>query len=225
MRAIIIAAGEGTRWGNHLGVPKHLIRIEGEPILHRTVRLLRKHGVKDVNIVAKDRTDYAVAGAQVYVPLLNPKNGDADKFLSSRALWGEVGKTVILYGDVYFTDDAIDQIVNSPRLDWTLFCRPEGSEITGAKWGECFAFSFLPMHVPAMEKALDRIVDLWQVGLIDRNGGWELYRAMIGRKTAEIRRPHIMGSNYSVIDDWTEDFDTPEDYNNFIERLNKWLKK
>ena len=34
-----MADGEGKRWGNYLGIPKHLIEIDGEPIIKRTVRL------------------------------------------------------------------------------------------------------------------------------------------------------------------------------------------
>lgn len=37
--AIVIAAGHATRWGDYRGTPKHLIEVDGEPILHRTVRL------------------------------------------------------------------------------------------------------------------------------------------------------------------------------------------
>ena len=41
MRIVILCAGDATRWGGYLGLPKHLVPIHGEPLLHRTVRLLR----------------------------------------------------------------------------------------------------------------------------------------------------------------------------------------
>ena len=34
-RAIIIAAGEEARWDNFSGVHKHMIEVDGEPIIHR----------------------------------------------------------------------------------------------------------------------------------------------------------------------------------------------
>ena len=35
-----MADGDGARWNNHGGVPKHLIKIDGVPILKRTIDLL-----------------------------------------------------------------------------------------------------------------------------------------------------------------------------------------
>ena len=50
MRYIIMADGEGKRWGNYKGVPKHLITVEGETILERTIRLLIKLGIDKTDI-------------------------------------------------------------------------------------------------------------------------------------------------------------------------------
>lgn len=50
MKYIIMADGEGKRWGNYKGVPKHLITVEGETILERTIRLLRGRGIADEDI-------------------------------------------------------------------------------------------------------------------------------------------------------------------------------
>ncbi|GAG87713.1 unnamed protein product, partial [marine sediment metagenome] len=41
--AIIIADGKGDRWNNYLGVAKHFIEIEGETIIERTIRLIKKY--------------------------------------------------------------------------------------------------------------------------------------------------------------------------------------
>lgn len=216
-RAIIICAGEGTRWGDHLGVPKHLIEISGEPLLNRTVRLLQNSGIKDIVVVSKEDPRYKVEGATQYIPVLNYEdNADADKFLSSRELWNENGRTIVLYGDVFFTLEAMNLIVNSPETDWTLFCRPGASRITGHKWGECFAISFYPDSHAEMEKQLHRTAKLWKTGKITRCGGWELYRAMTGRPDNQIRHPHVMTTNYKEIDDFTEDFDSPQDYESWL---------
>jgi choline kinase len=111
MRAVIIAAGEATRWGNYLNTPKHLIEIDGEPILHRTVRLLRLNGVTDIFVVSKDDPRYLIEGANQYIAKLNyENNADADKFLSSKNLWNTQGRTLVLYGDVYFTYAAMQTI-------------------------------------------------------------------------------------------------------------------
>lgn len=217
-RAIIIAGGESTRWGNYLGVPKHLVKVNGEPILHRTVRLLKEQGIKDIYIVARS-SRYQVNGTSIYRPKITPEWSDADSFLSSRELWNKEGRTIVLLGDVYFTEEAMKTIVSLKWREWRLFCRAEASEITGCLYGECFAWSFWPEHLAEHEAALWRIVKLFKEGKINRNNGWEHYRAMIGRPDDKVRKPHIMEGRYNEINDFTEDFDYPEDYREFMKRF------
>lgn len=213
-RVLIICAGEGTRWNNYLGVPKHLAVLNGEAIIDRTVRQLRERGVEYL-VILKDEDDrYPLPQAIVDVDY--ETNADADKFLSSKKYWNREGRTIILYGDVYFTDEAIDTILNYGSDDWLLFCRPDGSRITGGKWGECFAFSLKAEHLKLFEEKLHYVATLWKTGVIKRCGGWELYRAMIGRTDKQVRHPHKMGSNYVEINDATEDMDSPDDYNAWI---------
>lgn len=230
-RAIIVAAGEATRWKNHLGTNKHLIIIEEEPLLHRTIRLLRERGIVDIFVVSKDDPRYKIKKTKQYIAKLDyENNADADKFLSSRELWNEKDRTILIYGDCYFTDDAMDKIVNYKGEKWMLFCRPDASKITGTKWGECFAISFLPHQNIECEEKLHYIAELKKTDVITRCGGWELYRAMTGRVGEKVRRPHTMietdTAGYIVIDDWTDDFDYPEDYDTWsAKRMEARLKR
>lgn len=223
-RAIIICAGEATRWGNHLNTPKHLIEIEGERLLDRTVRLLNERGVEDVHVVVKaEDARYKVPGSKLYIAKLDyEKNADADKFLSSKKLWNKKGRTIVFYGDCYFTDEAMDTIIGHEPKDWVLFCRPGASRITGTKWGECFAQSFYPDQIAEHEAALYRIADLKKQGVIRRCGGWEHYRAMLGRGDQALNR-HTMSDRYVEINDWTDDFDYPDDYETWIKRRSRVL--
>jgi Predicted sugar nucleotidyltransferases len=225
VRAIILCAGEATRWDNYMNTPKHLIEIEGEKILDRTVRLLRSNGVDDIYVVARDGDDrYRVSGSKLYVPALNyEENADADKFLSSKSLWNTCGRTIVIYGDCYFTEAAVATIVAESREEWLLFCRPTPSVITGTPWGECFAQSFYPQHLSLHEEALHRIARLYKSGVIKRCGGWEHYNAIVGRGDDELEQCDAQGSyemrgNFVEINDWTEDFDFPEDYIGWVKR-------
>lgn len=222
--AILICAGEGTRWNNYLGIPKHLIEIEGETLISRTVRLLNERGVNNINVVAKEKDpSYQPAGSKLFIARLNyEQNADADKFLSSKSLWSNEGRTIVLYGDCYFTDDAIDTILSHTRREWTLFCRPKYSQITGAKWPECFAQSFYPEHISKHEAALHKIARLYRDGVISRCGGWEHYRAVQGVADQDLEK-NVMASGFVVIDDWTEDFDFPEDYDSWIDHRRLYL--
>ena len=64
--AIIIAAGEATRWGDYLGTPKHLVKVDDEPIIYRSVRLLLKNGITDINVVGPDDDRYRIEGSNLY---------------------------------------------------------------------------------------------------------------------------------------------------------------
>ena len=52
MKALIFAAGRGTRISRYLGGnPKCTVDVGGEALIHYTVRLLKKHGVREVALV------------------------------------------------------------------------------------------------------------------------------------------------------------------------------
>lgn len=218
-KAIILCAGEGSRWNNYLNSPKHLINIEGERLLDRTVRLLVERGIKDIYIVVKEEDlRYSSKDAKNYVANIDyQENADADKFLSSKGLWNKNGRTLVVYGDCYFTEEAMDLIVNNPSQEWTLFCRPSRSKVTGSKWPECFVQSFYPADLESHELALHRIASLYKNKLISRCGGWEHYRAMIGLPD-NLVQSSIMKDKFVEINDWTEDFDYPDDYEAWIKR-------
>lgn len=214
-RAIVMAAGEGSRWGEYMDVPKHLIEVDGEPILHRTVRLLKQH-VPEVWVVARDDERYRRHTG--YTMTVDPLSSDMDKFWSSRQLW-EGTHSVLVYGDCYFTEQAIP-VITQPVSEWTLFCRPGESAFTGGQYGECWAYS-----VPVRDQQwfTDRITWLagaHSLGRLGRVGGWELYRAMLNKPMH-----HEMYDHFIEINDWTEDFDFPSDYDIWLQRFEKWSKQ
>jgi len=89
-----MAGGDATRWADYRGTPKHLIEVDGEPILHRTVRLLKQR-VDTVWVVSQNNSAYHQHGANIYT--ITPAESDADKFYSSRDLWS--GHTLLVYGE------------------------------------------------------------------------------------------------------------------------------
>lgn len=203
MIAIIMAAGEATRWNNHLDVPKHLVDIDGEPLLYRTVRQLLEH-LDDVWVISQADPRYSQHPADTW--WIEPRPVDTDKFYSSKPVWGQ-HDLLFVYGDCYFTDDAIATITQ-PVNEWTLYCRPDASTLTGKPWGECWAYTIPTRDRPWFEDRLTWLTGLHTLGETDRCGGWELYRAMTGTPIGE----HTMTGHHIVIDDWTEDFDYPHDY-------------
>lgn len=113
MKYVIMAAGKGTRWNNYLGVPKHLIEINGETLLGRTTRLLKENGINNYVITGTDER-YLQFGE-----LISQTNNDCeiDRFEESII----DGLVCYLYGDVYYTDEAIKTIIQTEVDDIVFF--------------------------------------------------------------------------------------------------------
>lgn len=197
---IIPVGGKGTRWDNHLGVPKYLAPVDDVPILDRTTEQLKTHN--DTPIIMKK-------GKVVY--------GEIDKIYSTKEYWADEGKTIILFGDTFFTDEAIDLILNYPMPEFTIFGRIGPSNFSGKGYGELFGASFYPEHVPMILKAIERIVELEKRGAIPIANLWALYRAY-HKFPDDMMSKHFAGEGFVEIHDFTEDFDWPQDYDRFIEK-------
>lgn len=203
IRVLIPCAGEGERWGNHLGVPKHLAPLAGEPILHRTVRLVNElvPGAEVLVVVDDNRHQgYRVAGSVRRRARLGTMEGDIDKIASSLHLWDDRRRTVLLFGDVWWTRDGLSAALTH-RGEWTAFGYFEPDN-TG---GELFGFSFPPGSLGTVRDALHTV---GAARLVDQRGGWMLYRQLCG---VDLTAQGNHG-NWIVVDDWTEDMDFPSDW-------------
>jgi hypothetical protein len=141
----------------------------------------------------------------------SPAFGDADAYASSRHLWSATGATRILLGDVYFTEAAMARIMGWDGPAWTWFCRMNRSEITGSPWGEGFAVGFLPDARAPYFSAICAVRGLFEARLIRRTKGWEVARYLGGARGAAVRE-HVRHPCFVEIDDETNDFDRPIDY-------------
>lgn len=201
-RVIVLAAGDGTRWGNFRGVPKHLTIIENKTLLERTCSQFLKY-TNDVCVIGVDER-YKVEGTSLYlIPSQNTNWKDASKFLSSKNLWLKDGRTILVFGDVYFTSEAVKTIVKN-KDPFKFFLRTGPSELSGARWKEIFAFSF---NADMARTIGQNLLFLTSMGQVDTQAGWALYRYMIGPAPSGM----FENSHFVEINDWTEDFDFPED--------------
>ena len=214
MRVIIICAGKEERWDKTISERKHFVVIEGERLIDRTVRLVNAIMPNaEVFVVGLD-SRYEIEGSSLYIPELNYEaNADADKFLSSKELWSKEDRTVVLYGDVYFSMTAMSEILTNEEFSWVLFGRAFGSVLTGKMYGECFAQSFMPEMHELHEQKLHEIAQMFKEGRIARCGGWEHYQMMVADAVSS---SVVLNGNFINIDDFTEDFDTAEDFNNWL---------
>ena len=218
MRAIIMANGTGSRFGS-TGVTKHELVIDGETLLGRQVRLLKAHGVDDI-VISGPYPDYDVRS---FIPTDEVEMVDGR--LSVRKLWSPTTRTLILMGDVFYTDAAMSTIALWPGPEPRLFCRFTGSRCTGKPDAEIWANSFMPEHRAAHEASLRKVYASAQPrpgrdGMILRAGLWESYLLDHGMRQDQRPSPWWVGDlgDATVIDDQTEDFDYPSDYARFLLR-------
>jgi hypothetical protein len=135
----------------------------------------------------------------------------ADKFIiTNHRFEPKLYRGIILYGDVYYTDEAVKTIATNDR-PWCFYLRESASEITGKPWGEIFAFSFDGSLNKFMLENLKNISFKAVRRNIPKPAGWTLLRYLLNvKKTKDIFVPEHSYA-YINIDDWTDDFDYPHD--------------
>ena len=189
MKYIIMADGKGTRWQNYNDIPKHFIEIGGETLLARTVRLLNEgDGAADVIITSHDPR-YEVPGARRYEPLNN--HLEIDRF--TEELIGD--DVCFLYGDTYYSQEAMDTVLRTETEDMIFFGNERSIVAIKVKDGALFR-----NHV-------DNVRRLFLEGKIEKCIGWQVYQSFTGLPFGEKK----IGPSYIVLEDGTEDFNSPED--------------
>jgi len=229
-RYIILAGSRDfdSRWNNYLGVSKHMIPIKGEPLIHRTQRMLVEKGETDIIVTCnKDNFNkYNLPEIRVEESKNNLTSNYPDyEFFTTEGLLNNDGITVLMWGDVYFSDKFIDHIVSNKSSDWHLYARRRNSDITGSIYGEDFAWYFNNDHIPQIFKTSETMIPLLKQMENDQQlYPWTmkestkmLYRIMSG---LDFDDPHKTDKNHWIEwDDETDDFDYPEDWIKWSERL------
>ncbi len=211
---IIACAGKASRWNNYMNTRKHMIEIEGEQILDRTVRLIRDRiPTAEVTIVAFEEC-YQRENTTLWIPPMGQtvEHYDLPAIYTTAVIWNDYGRTVLLFGDIYFTDEAMDKICYDMNTDWNFYGRAEASVVTGSPYGELWGLSFYPEYINTIDGALGTLCNWWYNRKIERFKHWELYRYMNGIHPDD----HRITNHFVEINDWTEDFDYPEDYDDWI---------
>lgn len=195
MKYVIMADGKGTRWNNYQNIPKHFIEINGETLLGRTVRLLNEKDQDAKVLITSHDPRYDIPGATRY----EPKNNvlEIDRF--TRELIED--DVCFLYGDTYYSDDAMDQIVNLEADDMLFFGNEKAIVAVKVKDAKLF------------EQHLDRVTKLFVAGEIKGCKGWQVYQSFSGLPF-DIKQ---IGEKYIYIEDGTKDYNAPEDLD--LERI------
>ena len=209
----ILANGEGTRWHNYKGVPKQLIEIEGETILHRMIRLLAEEGVKKENIIICGKFKDELATTKL------------TKSKTKREVFEEIatlakGPFAILYGDCYYTKECIHEIVTRPVKKFDEFFTTHPNPNTGCPWPEGYAH-----RCDDWEWWRDTMHEInTNPELIATPKDWFIHWWLLGVKDERINTPPVECFNPDHDIAWldqTDDFDYPEDLAKFCAATGK----
>ena len=198
--------------GKHEGfdIPRQLIKIKGESLIERTARLLRENGVKAEDIEIMTDSDYFDdLGIRV-----RKVTYDNNLWLSAFAFIYYNEPTCYIFGDVFFSPEAIKTIVETDTDDIEYFASaPPFDSRYPKRWAEPFAFKVVRKYHFA--RALQATERLWtQDKAFKREPiAWELWQVIKGTPLNIIDY-----TNYTVINDYTCDIDEPKDVK-YFERI------
>lgn len=206
MRYIIMCGGEYPIWQT----PRQLTEINGEPIVARTIRLLRQNGVEDIAISG----NIGIYG-RFGVPVLFHFN---DFSANGRGAWVEAfypteEPACYIMGDVVFSANAIHTIVETETDSIQFFASaPPFAGNYIKPYAEPFAFKVVDQK--HFREAIDYVKSHIGTGLFHRHPiAWELWQVINGED------PNVINyTNYCRINDYTCDIDHPNDVK-FIQML------
>lgn len=184
MRAILLAAGMGTRISRYLaGKPKCTVDIGGIPLIENTVQMMNKKGIKDVAIVLGYNGQVIREILKSYDvtfyenPFYDVTNSIASMWFAKEFLEVE-DRYLIMNGDVFLQDELLDTIINNNQspvmfadgsrkeeadykfkyVDGKLIKYGKqltGDDITGEYIGlGCFDYSFIKTFVKEMNEMI-----------------------------------------------------------------------
>jgi choline kinase len=196
-RTIIMAAGKAKRWTGDR--PKQLTEFNGEAILYRTIRLLTEAGQSDIAVTVSEELlklldMQKMELADIYVPQNNVQ--EIDRFLSCKEIWGEY--TLFLYGDAYYTSEAIDTLIGKYDPPVTFYGRRKRNAVK--EYGEMFGLKADTSN-PHFEAVLREIRER-EINGEARGLGWCVFKAYEKR-------------NFVELDSRVEDFDKVDEVERF----------
>jgi len=209
-RVILLAAGEMTRWQNYLNVPKHLVEIEGEPLLHRLIRQSLQHGITDILVATQHECKLPEPATRIFFDT-SIKDQYSSKFLSTRASWAKNARTFLIFGDTWLSETGFNAIMTPIANGICFVGRKKNGSYTGCPHGEIFGVSFAPSHhqrIFAAAKKSDQDKGKHP------SAGWALYYHL----TSELAANKSTEIIFVDIDDFSEDFDFPHDYDRWQKR-------
>ena len=217
MKYIIMAGGRYDEFTT----PKQLLKVNGEVIIERTIRLLKENRIKDIAISTTNPAfDY------LEVPKLKHNNTFIHEYKNEKAKgwWLDAfyptdEPTCYIWGDVYFSKEAIKTIIETKTDDIELFgSMPPFAYNYSKNWVEPFALKVF--NTNHLKESIEKTKELALEGKTFRENPiiWELWTVI---KNVPLQtKPDEYIYNYIAINDYTTDVDNKAD----VIKIENYLK-
>ncbi|MFJ4365072.1 hypothetical protein ACIP4S_13065 [Streptomyces chartreusis] len=224
-RVIVAAAGAQAKWDGYLGMRSHFVPVRSVldrdeplvPLLARTLDQLTVY-TRDVwlTVPHDDPGPYEDLAKRFDVRTHRAAPGCRNEFESSRPVWTDQAVNVLLLGDVWYTEEALDTILveavvtGAAEDGFKFFGREKLSRFTGSPWGEIFANSWRGDGTARMSELTDAVRREQDAGRADpTKHGWTVLRMLQG---TPLRQHEVLPPWWVEVDDATDDIDFPADY-------------
>lgn len=220
MRPRIVLLADGKTKDAHLGNSRLLTRINGRPLLVRTIRQFGEWA--DVALLSSDPLVREAVKGQKHLFYVQAED-KSDRYFGVDMIrkglthaWNK--RSIILFGDVVWTDEAVELVRKQQVDDWAVYGRSTNSEITGTRWAEYFAIEVNWGSREPAKRACDIVANHYMSKQWHRCTAWEWYYQMEQMSYDILNSRKVRtGPHWVEINDATDDIDTADD----IERLRK----
>ena len=195
---------------NDRGEPKQLQIVKDEPIIARTIRLLRENGISDIAI-SSIYPDFDCFG----VPVLKHRNTFVYGGRWLEAFYPTKKPVCYLCGDVVYSPEAIKTIIETPTDSIEYFATaPPFSDKYIKTWAEPLAYKVADVK---LFKACIEVTKYYaDIGRFRREPiAWELWQVIKGTPLNQIDY-----TNYTVINDYSCDVDCQEQ----LEKIGEYIE-
>jgi hypothetical protein len=221
---VIICAGGSpdspSLWNNHLGIQKHMIPAHGEPIIHRTQRLLLENGFNNLYLACheKNKSTYLSKNVNyINAPELKGNLGERSLVWHYKNYLDLKKTNIFILGDVYYSDEIIRQLSQDPGDIFKIYGRADVSTITNnLRQGEPFAIILtkksIPLYLKCIKQTIGALPDLIEKCIAcPADLAKFSYRKFVGIPY-EAPGNQVESIHWINWDDLTDDFDDPTDW-------------
>ena len=134
MKAIILAAGQGTRLKKYTeNLPKGMLEFQGKTIIERQIELYRKCGIKDIIIVRGFAADKINYDGIIYYSNTDYENTNmVESLMSAKSEFND--DIIVSYSDILFEEKMLRQMMMS-EADFTVAVDDEWKEYWEMRYG------------------------------------------------------------------------------------------